>query len=1792
MEQTQLIQDDDFTQDEDDNLLGSQIPVAKLKVFSCTYCSEREFMLFKGDNAVGRHESCRIHIPAPSVSKKHAVIEIDEKSHIIYDCRSLNKTRRKKGVLKPDVRYFLEDRDLLMFADVACQYIMLPEKNSECTAPDIPQQMQNPGGTKLDVTSLEESEVSTAPGTAESSIVMDSDDDSLMLQSTQAYPVRPLVLEKTPAPRKNNAGVSLVKDSDDEGSDYVQQQKLKSEFSCQEGGKRPNPTFLSQSETVVPESDDDGADTSAASGKFPALQIQSDSDTDIEDEVNESSAAAEKSSNAVHGPPCVVEDDSVYAIEATQCYVSKNEPSSNANVAEDADDAGPEEATQAYACPSSTSSKQQDIFKMPLPSCSIWKGQKVQDGDVKTTTDVEEMDEDSLVIAETQAFCSEADSSVTDASNLEDPVEEATQAFTFSKSPPKQELKQKIEDTEPVVSSSETLTDVLVREMEHDQGATAQLSLGDRPADSECLQPGNAESSRVPEMLPLPETSEAESCDSVMTETGKREKISEGNTQSVGGSNKRELNPAESEELQTLEPELCLLESDQIHPVEPSHGVGVKADSETRHLQADVESGEVDMSEPQTQANVSSVFLESAVERENAVNSPSSSTERGFSVVKHEQDEELGTRVVKEGATTTCSTMGSSQELGSLPSQTSDATLAYDLELEDTCPEVQENIPQTTSEVSEKEHETERTAHLTSSDVVPSTLEAPKELVQVACFEEFEVQPRKVNADQLKEVNKIPLPCKPVGIAEATAPPTVCKVLQKEDEEKPVETKSAEPFTEKLPDPEKNVHSDIADGSGDAQLDELKADLTDEMVSAGQNQGKPEERKGATSDTEVMEQEVKADDVETSKTENSGLPGEKIAVLDAVPDKVEPTEESGKGDGVLKDTIMDNRVMEEPEELQGGTESLAKKEEGDSLALNIVTSSDISGIKLSLEEKNENIGEEDGKKEVPKVSSRGGTSSDKEFEAGEHLPTVGSSEKELTEHMEGNDGGVLTIATVEDVKEETTREQEIFEETDQDSIVNGKSIKLCIAENVKAEHVDDQPPDVCQKASRNKKRASNPSTEPQDQKEQGSCSLKVPQIGRGRSSGRKSAAEPSPESIVSTDTPLRAGRTRGRAAASAVNSEVIEEQKAVAGSTGRSRRGKAAEELDEKQKDQESKTSSPSKEEPSGRSRKFKKTDKVSEEASSETRAEETSNEREKISEEVKGQKDSRKSSTVKEEPCTTVRGKRFKTSKASEQTDSTEAEQPVKEEEKFGDEKGLEDCSSAEEEPSPSSRKSKSDKESEQVCDETGAEETSKEMVDAPTKSRERNVPSKETEVSDNARPTRSRKGIKESQERTFHNDQVPADTPNETNRGRATRKRGASSTIDTSSATHDHSEDGEPVRKKRMTSAMSEEAASKADVPRKRGASAKLPTEEDQTPAAEEPKSRTSRGKKGQAVSTIAQSEANSSGIADAELQGRKSRRSTKAPSQDDNQSVHSCSSVEDGSEGASSRSSSRSRSGKSQEDPQILSPKESVRPGSKRRRPTDDEPAVSSPEAKTPRRTSRAASSITSPRANGSPSALKIMFTGVVFEDGERVIQRLGGEMAESVHNCTHVITDRVRRTVKFLCAVAKGIPIVTLDWLKKSEKSKRFLSCDDFLVNDVEQEKHFDFSLSEALLKAKKRSLLQGYEIHITPGVKPEPVHMKEIIQCSGGTFLPKMPRAYKDKVLVVSCPEDLSKCKVAMDASIPVVGAEFILTGILQQSIDVEKYRLEGSTTTKAQQKGGKQNAKTTPPAAKPAKRKR
>ncbi|XP_049743730.1 LOW QUALITY PROTEIN: mediator of DNA damage checkpoint protein 1 [Elephas maximus indicus] len=200
----------------------------------------------------------------------------------------------------------------------------------------------------------------------------------------------------------------------------------------------------------------------------------------------------------------------------------------------------------------------------------------------------------------------------------------------------------------------------------------------------------------------------------------------------------------------------------------------------------------------------------------------------------------------------------------------------------------------------------------------------------------------------------------------------------------------------------------------------------------------------------------------------------------------------------------------------------------------------------------------------------------------------------------------------------------------------------------------------------------------------------------------------------------------------------------------------------------------------------------------------------------------------------------------------------------------------------------------------------------------------------------------------------------------------------------------------------------------------------------------------------------------------------------------------------------------------------------------------------------------------KSNQESVAPKVLFTGVVDARGERAVLALGGSLANSVTEASHLVTDRIRRTVKFLCALGRGIPILSLDWLHQSRKAGCFLPPDEYVVTDPEQEKNFGFSLRDALSRAQKRRLLEGYEIHVTPGVQPPPPQMGEIISCCGGTVLPNMPRSYKPQRVVITCSQDFARCSIPCRIGLPLLSPEFLLTGVLKQEANPEAFTLSTS----------------------------
>nr|XP_037271630.1 LOW QUALITY PROTEIN: mediator of DNA damage checkpoint protein 1-like [Rhipicephalus microplus] len=191
-------------------------------------------------------------------------------------------------------------------------------------------------------------------------------------------------------------------------------------------------------------------------------------------------------------------------------------------------------------------------------------------------------------------------------------------------------------------------------------------------------------------------------------------------------------------------------------------------------------------------------------------------------------------------------------------------------------------------------------------------------------------------------------------------------------------------------------------------------------------------------------------------------------------------------------------------------------------------------------------------------------------------------------------------------------------------------------------------------------------------------------------------------------------------------------------------------------------------------------------------------------------------------------------------------------------------------------------------------------------------------------------------------------------------------------------------------------------------------------------------------------------------------------------------------------------------------------------------------------------------------------KVLFTGIDDTKAEeQVVRDLGGIIATNPSVCTHLVTDKFRRTVKALCCIGKGTPIVDVSWIKKCREAGAFVDHVPHMLLDKKAEKALNFNLRDTLTKASTGGVLRGWTVHATAHVLPSPNDMKEIVACAGGKYLDNFPaRTSAGTTVVISCQQDLKACARARNNGVPVVAAEFILSGLLRHSLDVDAHRLE------------------------------
>ncbi|RKP01279.1 hypothetical protein CXG81DRAFT_26040 [Caulochytrium protostelioides] len=207
-----------------------------------------------------------------------------------------------------------------------------------------------------------------------------------------------------------------------------------------------------------------------------------------------------------------------------------------------------------------------------------------------------------------------------------------------------------------------------------------------------------------------------------------------------------------------------------------------------------------------------------------------------------------------------------------------------------------------------------------------------------------------------------------------------------------------------------------------------------------------------------------------------------------------------------------------------------------------------------------------------------------------------------------------------------------------------------------------------------------------------------------------------------------------------------------------------------------------------------------------------------------------------------------------------------------------------------------------------------------------------------------------------------------------------------------------------------------------------------------------------------------------------------------------------------------------------------------------------------------------------ADASPTAVSpraedrvaIAYTGITETDALREIREaLGGELVDDWREATHLVTDRVRRTVKFLAALLAGKHIVGPRYVEACAREGRWCPVQaKHLVKDAKMQREYGFTLCKSIKAAAARPLFQGLTFYVTPHVTPPGATLGEMINAGQGKTVsaigPDVPGA---NIIVIGCPEDAAECDALRQRGFRIVDREFILTGSLRQELNYTGHAL-------------------------------
>jgi hypothetical protein len=148
--------------------------------------------------------------------------------------------------------------------------------------------------------------------------------------------------------------------------------------------------------------------------------------------------------------------------------------------------------------------------------------------------------------------------------------------------------------------------------------------------------------------------------------------------------------------------------------------------------------------------------------------------------------------------------------------------------------------------------------------------------------------------------------------------------------------------------------------------------------------------------------------------------------------------------------------------------------------------------------------------------------------------------------------------------------------------------------------------------------------------------------------------------------------------------------------------------------------------------------------------------------------------------------------------------------------------------------------------------------------------------------------------------------------------------------------------------------------------------------------------------------------------------------------------------------------------------------------------------------------------------------------------------------------------LHKTPKVLHAIARGVPIVTDNWLLDCAKAERFLSVHLYKPSASDQEKEWKFKLDDVL--GQPQSPFEGCTIHFTKSLKAIYKPFSEIEEVCKAAGAKKVTSARMDKtgdVIVLAKDDDDAEVQKLMQDGVTCYTRDLVTFSILRGSLDLD-----------------------------------